>query len=57
MFNGECDGEAVVNGVGGFGKDNGKEKDWDIEGVGGSFESGYGFMWFADKDRGAGGVE
>jgi hypothetical protein len=56
MFNGwVCGGEAVVNGVGEFGKDRGEETDWDREGVGGSFESGYGFTWF--KEGGAGGAE
>jgi hypothetical protein len=51
-----CGGEAVVNGVGGFGKDRGEETDWDIEGVGGSFGSRYGFAWF-EEDGGVGGVE
>jgi hypothetical protein len=41
-----CGGEAVVNGVGGFGKDRGEETDWDRKGVVDSFEGGYGFAWF-----------
>jgi hypothetical protein len=45
-----------VNGVGGFGKDRGEETDWDREGVGGSFENGYGFAWF-EEGGGARGTE
>ena len=57
MFNGwACGGEAVVNGVGGFGKDRGEDTDWDKEGVGGSFEGGHGFAWL-EEDGGDGGAE
>jgi hypothetical protein len=56
MFNGWVCSGAVVNGVGGFCKDGGEEMDWDREGVGGSFESGYGFAWFGE-DGGAEGAE
>jgi hypothetical protein len=37
--------------VGGFGKDRGEETKWGREGVGGSFQSGYGFAWFEEDEE------
>mgnify|MGYP003686409247 CR=1 FL=1 len=51
-----CDGEAVVDGVGGFGEDCGEKAYWDSEGGVGPREFGDGLAGFEDEG-GRGGAE